>query len=65
MPCICCGSIAGWSYHVTPTYCLTGGIWPTVRLSVPTMPVAVKPISYPEENVAFGIACQVGLVPGS
>ena len=38
-------TMTGLSYHMTPTFCLTGGNWPTVRLSVPTMPVAVKPAS--------------------
>jgi hypothetical protein len=36
-------TMTGLSYHITPTYCVTGGNEPTVKTSVPTMPVAVKP----------------------
>ena len=65
MPWICCASMTGSVYHITPTYCRTGGNRPIVRLSVPTMPVAVKPAAYPESKVALGIDCHVGLLPGS
>ena len=65
IPWICCESIDGFEYHMTPTCCVTGGTAPKVTTSVPTMPLAVKPRSYPLANVAFGMDCQVGLLPGT